>query len=134
MFDKLMAKAIPPRLGLDAITANTTERLGHKIEAYTADLYLSENKVDLLVTHPEAFFLPEKYRNETRQHKYWLTEGPEMIKLLKFKAEEMTAEQGSKGELVHIRIEYKGQKEPYILTFFVKELNGEKVKIVKEIK
>lgn len=131
MFDKLMSKAIPPRLGLDAITANATERLGHKIEAYTADLFMKDEKVDLLVTHPDAIFLPEKYRNATRQHKYWLTEGAELIKLIRFKAEEMTAKEGG-GELDHIRIEYRGEKLPYILTFFV-TVNNEKKKFIKEI-
>lgn len=132
MFDKLMTKVIPPRLGLDAITANAVERLGHPIKAYVADLFLIENKVDLLVTHPGPVY-PPKYQNATNQHKYWLEEGPLLIKALRFQAEEMAKKQGAKGEIVHITIEYNGKNEPYVLTFYVKE-GDKKIKLTETIK
>ncbi len=129
MFDKLMAKAIPPRLGLDAITANVFDTFKHPISAYKADLFMIQEKVDILVTHAGPDY-PPRYQNETHQHKYWITEGPELIKLIKFKAAEMAE---SKGEIHHICIEYNGKEAPYIVTFYIEE-NGKKIKEVKEIK
>lgn len=130
MFDKLLAKAIPPRLALDTMTANAVETFKHPISAYKADLFMIELKVDILVTHAPTFNYPPKYQNETHQHKYWITEGPELCKMIKFKAEEMAE---SKGEIQHITIEYQGKDAPYIVTMYVKE-GEEKIKIVKEIK
>ena|SRR6478609_5958262 len=134
MLDTLMAKVLPPRLVLDTITANAIETFKHPIKCYKADLYFIENKVDILVTHADAFFYPEKYQNETHQHKYWITEGPELIKMIKFKASEMAeAGEGSGKEMQHMTIEYNGKNEPYVLTFYVKD-GDLKIKKIIEIK
>lgn len=131
MLDLLMGKLIPPRLALDAITANAMDTFKHPIKCYKADLLFLTEKVDILVTHPGPDY-PERYQNETHQHKYWITEGPELIKMIKFKANEMADAKEGVRTVHQLSIEYNGKDQPYILTFYVEE-NGNKLKIVKTI-
>lgn len=70
---------------------------------------------------------------DKRSNKYWLEEGPMLIKALRFQAEENAKKQGAKGELVHITIEYKGKNEPYTVTYYIKE-GDKKLKFTDIIK
>jgi len=90
MFEKLLGNFAPQK-GLQILSVNIAERLGHPVSKYEMRLFCDDNKIDFFIYLPESVKLTDlepqtafKYNNEKRAHLYKFQEGEKLAKVVQY--------------------------------------------------